>query len=134
LRPIRIAAGALGKNAETLVSPQHRMLLSGWRAELLFSETEVLATARSLVNDSTITVAQDVNEITYFHLLFDAHEIVMADSAWSESFHPAALGMGTASDATRDEVLTLFPELEGSAAQHTARPALSDKDVAVLVS
>lgn len=131
LRPIRIAAGALGDHSEMLVSPQHRMLLTGWQSELLFGEAEVLASARSLINDRTITVAQDVDTVDYFHILFDAHEIIMADGAWSESFHPAALGMGTASDATRDEVLALFPELENTTTL-SARPALTEKDVAVL--
>ncbi len=134
LRPIRIAKDALGSHEETLVSPQHRMLLSGWRAEALFGETEVLATARSLVNDNTIIPANDLANVEYFHLLFDRHEIIMADGAWSESFHPAALGLGTASEATRDEVLALFPELEGDQKSFgaTARSVLSAQDVVVL--
>ena len=133
LRPIRIAADALGDNAETLVSPQHRMLMTGWRAEALFGETEVLATAKSLVNDTTITVA-DVPEVEYFHILFDAHEIIRADGAWSESFHPEALDMGTASEATRDEVLEIFPELESQAATPAARGSITEADVNILMN
>ncbi|QHQ34830.1 Hint domain-containing protein [Algicella marina] len=133
LRPVRIAAGALGDNAETRVSPQHRMLVSGWRAEALFGEPEMLATARSLINDSSIMVDGEIAEVEYFHILFDKHEIISADGAWSESFHPAALGLGTASEATRDEVLVLFPELENAESHpKAARPTLTDNDVAVL--
>jgi len=32
--PIRIEAGALGNTRDLYVSPQHRILLTGWRAEL----------------------------------------------------------------------------------------------------
>ena len=114
LVPVRIAAGALGDNAETLVSPHHRMLISGWRAEALFDETEVLASAESLINDSTIRRA-DVGEGEYFHIMFASHELVMVDGAWSESFHPAALELGTAGTAARAEIVELFPELEAGA-------------------
>lgn len=37
--PVVIATGTLGNRRTLRVSPQHRMLLSGWRAELLFGET-----------------------------------------------------------------------------------------------
>ncbi len=134
MRPIRLAAGALGDHGETLVSPAHRMLITGWRADILFGEPEVLTTARSLINDTTIRVADDLAEVEYFHILFDEHEIISADGAWSESFHPAALNLGTASEATRDEVVTLFPELEDQGTKTaTARPSLSAADVHVLV-
>lgn len=135
LRPVNFAAGALGENAATSLSPHHRVLLSDWRAEALFGEAECLATARSLVNDSTITVASGDEDVEYFHILFDDHEIICADGLWSESFHPASLSQGTAAEATRDEVLAIFPELENEAATRpAARPTLSDQDVAVLVN
>ncbi len=131
-RPIRIAAGALGENQETLVSPHHRMLLTGWRAEALFGEVEVLASAKSLINDATITVA-DVDEVEYFHILFDDHEIISADGAWSESFHPAALDTGLIARAVREEVLELFPELDRPGAQaKPARQSLSEADVSII--
>ncbi|MEM9431389.1 MAG: Hint domain-containing protein [Pseudomonadota bacterium] len=68
-RPVTMAAGALGDHGETTVSPAHRVLLEGWRAEALFGETEVLASAVSLVNDTTIRRA-DVEEVEYVHILF----------------------------------------------------------------
>ncbi len=52
--PIRIKKGALGNTRDLLVSPQHRMLISGWRAEMLFGQEQVLAPAKALVNDITI--------------------------------------------------------------------------------
>ncbi|QHQ37017.1 Hint domain-containing protein [Algicella marina] len=134
LRPVRLLPGALGDHDETLVSPAHRMLLSGWRAEALFGESEVLVSAKSLINDSTVRVADDLTEVEYFHVMFDTHEVIRADGAWSESFHPAALGMGTASETTRDEVLALFPELESDNGQmQRARMTLTSAEVLVCV-
>ncbi len=34
--PIRFAKGAIGNDAPLVVSPQHRMLIMGWQAELYF--------------------------------------------------------------------------------------------------
>lgn len=41
LAPIRIKAGTFGNDRDLLVSPQHRILVSDWMAELLFGEDEV---------------------------------------------------------------------------------------------
>jgi hypothetical protein len=110
--PIVIEAGALGNTRTLAVSPQHRMLLSGWQAELLFDEPEVLVAAKMLVNDTTIR-AEDRDEVEYFHMLFDAHEVVIAEGAPSESFHPGHVGWGALAEAAREEILALFPQLDG---------------------
>ena len=110
LAPILIRKGALGNDRDLRVSPQHRMLLQGWQAEMLFGEEEVLATAKSLVNDHSI-LREEGGEVEYFHILFDTHEIIYAEGAPSESFHPGEQGWKALDQATRDEILTLFPEL-----------------------
>jgi hypothetical protein len=111
LAPVRIAAGALGNARDLLVSPQHRMLLTGWKARLYLGEAEVLAAAAMLVNDSTIR-RETGGTVEYFHVLFDSHEIVWAEGAPSESFHPGEQGWGALDRAARDEILALFPELD----------------------
>ena len=110
LAPILIRKGALGNDRDLRVSPQHRMLLQGWQAELLFGESEVLATAKSLINDHSI-IRVEGGEVEYYHMLFDTHEIVWAEGAPSESFHPGEQGWNSFDQATRDEILELFPQL-----------------------
>ena len=110
LAPILIRKGALGNDRDLRVSPQHRMLLQGWQAEMLFVELEVLATAKSLLNDQTI-LRDEGGEVEYFHMLFDTHEIIYAEGCPSESFHPGQQGWKALDQATRDEILTLFPQL-----------------------
>jgi Ca2+-binding RTX toxin-like protein len=128
--PIVIEAGTLGNARRLAVSPQHRMLLSGWQAELYFDEPEVLVAAKLLVNDMTIR-AQEQAEVEYFHMLFDTHEIVYAEGAASESFHPGHVGWGALAEAAREEILSLFPQLEGldfSAYGPAARRSLTAKE------
>ena len=109
--PILIKAGALGNARDLRVSPQHRMLLGGWQAEMLFGDAEVLVAAKHLVNDQTILRVEG-GEVEYFHMLFDTHEIVFAEGAASESFHPGQIGWGALAEDARAEILALFPELE----------------------
>ena len=108
--PIRFARGVLGNDRPLLVSPQHRMLLRGWQAELYTGETEVLVPATHLVNDSTIT-RMTGGEVEYFHLLFDQHELVFGNGCVSESFHPGQQGWSAFCEDTRQEILELFPDL-----------------------
>ncbi len=110
LAPIVITKGALRNTRDLKVSPQHRMLVSGPKAERLFGRWDVLVAAKHLTEWAGI-YAQEQAEITYFHLLFDSHEIVYAEGARSESFHPGAVGLSTLDEGPREEVLALFPEL-----------------------
>lgn len=115
LRPIRIAKGALGRNAprrDLVVSPQHRVLVRDWRAQLLFGEDQVLAPAKALVDDWRIRVDPACAGVEYFHLLFDDHQVIFTEGAPTESFHPGHYSLGGMAEATRRELLRLFPELD----------------------
>ncbi|WP_055688140.1 Hint domain-containing protein [Litoreibacter arenae] len=115
LAPIVITKGALGNTRDLIVSPQHRMLLEGWQAQLWFGEDEVLVKAKDLVNDTTIYVREG-GKVNYHHILFDAHQVVYAEGAASESFHPGPQAIGALEQGPRDELLKLFPELTHMAA------------------
>ncbi len=110
LAPIVFKAGALGNTRDLRVSPQHRMLVNDWRAETLFGEFEVLSAAKHFVNGDTIYVDEG-GEVEYFHILFDTHEIVFAEGAASESFHPGEEGAEAVDPEQFEELMTLFPEL-----------------------
>ncbi len=117
LAPIRFATGSYGNHRDLLVSPQHRMLCRGYAAQLLFGETEVLAPAKSLVDDFQVTIDYG-GMVTYVHMLFDRHEIVIANGAPSESFYPGSCGLDSLSDPSRDELFRLFPALRSDAGSY----------------
>lgn len=113
LRPVRIAKGALGEGLplrDMAVSRQHRMLVAGPRAALLFGEIEVLVRALHLVHLPGIA-HQLCDGVTYVHILFDRHELVLADGAWSESYQPGVRTLAGIDDPARDELFRIFPEL-----------------------
>jgi hypothetical protein len=111
MAPITFSKGAIG-NSETLqVSPRHRMLVGGWRAEMMFGTSEILVPALHLVNGDTIFQAP-VEAVEYLHVMFDRHEIIIANGSPSESFHPTERCLSIFEQQTRDEILSIFPELE----------------------
>lgn len=113
--PVLIRAGAFGNRRDLLVSPQHRMLVRGWRAELFAGQPEVMAAAVHLVNGRTV-VRAPCAEVTYVHFMCDRHEIVLAEGAETESLDPS----GDFAQADR-EILRLLP---ASGPGNRVRPAV----------
>jgi|GEM_PF-195458 len=135
LAPIVISEGVLGNVRALRVSPQHRMVLSGENAERMFGQWEVLAAAKHLMAWDGI-YQEDGEEISYYHLLFDAHEIVFAEGAPSESFHPGSVGLSSLDADVREEVYDLFPELRSDPAAFgpAARKSLRREEARLLIA
>lgn len=121
LAPVVIEAGAFGPHERLVLSQQHRVLMRGAVAELVCGVSEVLVKARHLVNGGSVRLDTSGAEVEYFHILFDAHEIVWSNGLESESFHPGAQVLEAMEDAVRREVLALFPELAAGGAIPAAR-------------
>lgn len=109
--PIRIAAGGrFGAKRDLLVSPQHRMLVEGYAAQLAFGEEEILAAAKHMVDGRTVR-QEEQGLVTYIHMMFDRHQIVYAEGAATESFHLGDQGLEALSDAGREDLFRQFPHL-----------------------
>jgi hypothetical protein len=76
--PICIKAGALGEGAprrDLWISPCHAMFIEG-----------VLVEARNLVNGVSIVQVGRVEQVEYFHVELDSHDVIIAEDALSETF------------------------------------------------
>lgn len=114
LRPVRIMAGALGDGLpvrDLLVSRQHRVLLNSRVARRMFGRAEVLVPAFRLTDLPGIYVDESQTDVTYFHLLFDRHEVIFAEGAPTESLFAGPQALKMVPQAARDEILAIFPEL-----------------------
>ena len=112
MAPVKIKQGTLQTTRDLFVSQQHRLLISDWRALYFFGEEEVLVAADYLVNDLTIQRVYG-GFVTYFHILFDRHEIIFAEGIPTESFFPGEETLNQLDKDTRNEIIEIFPELEG---------------------
>ncbi len=133
--PVRIGASVMdGARCGLLVSPQHRILFTGYRSELLFGEPEVLVPAKHLI-DGLDVVQDDQDEVTYIHIMFDCHEVIYAEGIATESFHAGDVGLSAICESAREELFTIFPELRTAPGHHleTARTCLKRHEARLLV-
>ena len=143
-RPVLVPAGALGQGTPTrdlLLSPSHRVLLRGPQLEMFFGEHEGLVPVKALIGfvDGIRFVSDlsDMNdEVEYFHILFDSHQIIVSEGAETESFHPAARTVSAFDDETKSEIFALFPQLDESLdfGMETVRRVIKGYEVPVLMS
>ncbi len=113
LRPITIAPHSFGQNmpARPLrLSPNHRVLIEGAAAQLHFGDSEVFAAAKHMVDANSIQISRP-DAVTYVHLMFDAHQVVLSDGLWTESFCPTQRAIRGVDPAQQKELRKLFPEL-----------------------
>lgn len=132
--PVLIEQGILNNSADLLVSPNHRMLIKASEADLLFGSNEVLVAAKHLLSTDGISQVEG-GEITYFHLLFDEHQIIHANDCPSESFFPGKGAIDSLTAETQREIYELFPDLENMSfdeAPSTARLCLTAKEAHIL--
>ncbi len=77
-RPVRISKDALAEGIpgrDLWVSPGHAMFLNG-----------MLIPAQALVNGRSVVRAETVDVVEYFHLELETHDVILAESAPSETF------------------------------------------------
>ncbi len=126
--PVCIPAGLLGNRVEVRVSPQHRLLITGWQAELLFGQPEVLVPAKHVVRPGLAYRDKKTRFVDYVHLAFDAHEMLISENLISESYEVGPQGLRALSPEAQAELNRLFPDAINGMRPHlgtSKRPTLS---------
>ncbi len=125
LYPIRICAHALGHGLpkrDLLVSRQHRMLVESRIVKRMFGQDGVLVPAVKLLALPGVYIDSSLESVAYFHLLMDAHEVIYAEGAPTESLLLGRETLKALSDEVLEEIRTLFPRiLYAASGQNTAR-------------
>lgn len=124
--PVLIQQGALNNADDLVLSPDHRLFIYQRRDAIGAGQAEVLVRARHLVNGDTIYRAAD-GHVDYFHLLFDAHEIIYAEGIPTESLLVSA---DVLAGLDEDMILDVSRRMDGRVhvPHHGAEPSAADLD------
>lgn len=104
LRPVLIKKGVLGAKRDLLVSQQHGMLIGKGQSWL----GRAVHLAEHLRG---VRIADGKHNVTYVHLLFEAHQIIFAENTPSESFYPGPMALRMLGAAQRAEMREQFPQI-----------------------
>ncbi|SMP19214.1 Hint domain-containing protein [Shimia sagamensis] len=105
LQPIHINAGVLDVDRPLLVSPQHGVLLPG--SDILVRATHLHRFVKGT------RVASGKQRVTYFHMMFERHQIVFSNGCPSESLYPGPMALQAMNAEARAEIDVLFPGVLG---------------------
>ena len=87
------------------------MLVQSKTIDHTFGSPNVLVPAKHLSARENIWRDDTLQPVTYYHILFDGHEIIQANGALSESLFTGPEARKTIPNAVWQELVTLFPAL-----------------------
>jgi hypothetical protein len=136
LRPVHLHAHAFGPGLpgrELVLSPQHRIVVEGVPCELQFGTERAFVAARHLTAPFA-TMPEPEADVTYFHILLERHEILVANGLPSESLQPARRMIEALSSEARNGLKAVVDTLGAEAlmTRPDALPTLNHREAKVL--
>lgn len=130
LRPVRLRANAIAPgvpSSDLLVSQQHRILVRSRIAERMFGAEEILVAAKHLCELDGIEISEAEEGVSYVHILFDRHEVVVSNGAETESLFAGPMALRSLDRDAINELLKIFPEFGPSGIVEPARDFVSGR-------
>lgn len=138
LLPVHIRAHAFGPglpDSDLVLSRQHRIVIESAICELMTGSSRAFVLAGHLPEGIASTPPPE-EDVVYFHILLDTHEILLANGLPAESFQPAQRMIETLSDASRQELDEVLCVLGAAAmlARPDALPTLKQREARVVLA
>jgi len=115
LAPIRFkprAVGPMMPQRDLLVAPEHRVLIPGFCLAGVPDETSMLTEAVKIAGSCDAVFADTASEdVTYYQLVFDQHQVMAVNGLPVESFLPDAAAIQALGGEMRDALEDRFPDL-----------------------
>lgn len=112
LAPVRFRPRAIGPmmpGRDLLVAAAHRILVPGWRLADRPDEKPCLIAARAIAEASDAAwFDRAPGEMTFYNIVFDAHQVFCADGLPVESYLPTPASLGELDDDLRGSLAALF--------------------------
>lgn len=122
LRPVLLVCGAMEAGLperDMLVSPNLRVLVRQAVGGLFLSGNDQLVSAKRLKDGKTIRDCS-VLGVSYVHIEFGRHEVILANGVWVEAHSQKDLSLGAAANAQRLELAEVLGALVDDAARDGA--------------
>ncbi|MEM7190414.1 MAG: Hint domain-containing protein [Pseudomonadota bacterium] len=120
-----------------VLSPQHRILLTGAEVQYRHAVPEVLGMAKGLVHCRGIRRMHGKRSVTYHSILLERHGVMFANGLAVESFYPGRYAQSLLDPGDRIRLLAQFPGIADDperAYGNPARPVLKRREVEALQS
>ena len=115
LAPIRLKPRAIGPmmpNRDLCIASGHRVLIPGYRIAGAEDQPACLMRVDGVALASDAAYSDfSVDEVTYYNLVFDQHEVVTAQGVPIETFRPSPKAINLLDLAAQQRLKDLFPEL-----------------------
>ncbi|CUH48029.1 hypothetical protein RUA4292_02206 [Ruegeria atlantica] len=79
--------------------------------ELLFEDADVLVPAKFLLDLPGVEVVSDSSRVVYYHFIFDKHEIVVSNGAYTESLFLGDIALKGMAHEAQLELAEIFPDI-----------------------
>lgn len=137
LRPVRIKAGCLGgklPESDLLVSRQHRIVFDAPQVQQVARVPVALIAAHRMTPIKGISLVCPKRTISYFHILLDQHELLIANGLESESLLLGEQALRMLSDHSLLEIESLLAAgLSGDPALPIPQGGVQRKIIAAFV-
>lgn len=114
LAPVRLkprAIGPLMPQRDLLLAGDHRILVPGHRLVDMPDESACLISARDIAEASDEAYFdKSRGDVTFYNIVFDAHQIFCADGLPVESFVPSKKNLSSMDAAAKCQIKSLFPD------------------------
>jgi hypothetical protein len=138
LRPVCLRAHAFGPglpDRDLVMSPQHRVVVEGPTCELLFGMDRAFVCARHLP-DHLASRPDPEDDVIYFHILLEDHEIILANGLPCESLQPARRMVEAMSETAQASLMAVLDVLglDAMLARPDALSTLNHREARVLLA
>jgi hypothetical protein len=93
-----------------VLSAERNLLVSRQHAVLIHQDKLARTVHLTEVGGLRVRIAHGKKEVTYIHLMFDAHEVIFAENVPAESFYPGLMAIKMLDPAGRRSSETASPE------------------------
>jgi hypothetical protein len=112
--PIVISAGVYGNAEDLALGPEHRVLISDWRAEVMVGARDVLIRALDLVKGDDV-FQRSGGFVDYTQIIFEQHQIIYAEGVAVESLPVSRDFVQALPAQAASELRAIFPRIDEEA-------------------